>query len=577
MMDFLITAREALGVRDEERYREWTIGKRGRRALRRGVRPDSIAPASEISATATPAIARVDAGRWIADCPNPLCNSAMLLIKGQRGFLCGDCFNADVEARAHRALRWPANHVLRQVEELLLERPEETFMHWDQRVSIDELRRRNEDPFHHSWTAPKTYTVGSILTASEKNTYERDNMLETATAKVTTAVDIVVATGANALKRLAKGAALSILRVNSGATDLEWATIASALPLVGPGTHPQALQAATGTVKGLAWNPAGTHLAVVTSTTLYVYPWTASGGFGAAISPAVAPTNPTCVSWSPDGAYIAIGLLATPYVTVYPWTGTAVSTKVADPAALAAGQVNEIAWNPAGTYIAAAHASSPYIALWAWSGGAFGAKSSNPAALAAGESKSLAWSPTGLSIAVASSTTPYIHAWPVSAGGAFGTKFTNPGTLPSSASISIAINAAGTAVAISDFTGAPCCAVYPYSDTAFGTKATAAAVMTGASNNLAWWEYGTVSLLLVEFSAAASSAWWRIYDMNGAAFRDRQREWDFTARQIAGTTATGPGAQEQRHLAVNPITKHVAVFVTISATTYAAVIPPTIV
>ncbi|CAB4166843.1 hypothetical protein UFOVP848_1, partial [uncultured Caudovirales phage] len=429
-----------------------------------------------------------------------------------------------------------------------------------------------------SWTTPRTWTPGEVLTASLLNTHVRDNLLETAAAKATNAGDTFYATAANALSRLAagaqgallrmgsgsvpnwlaKGSALQLLRVNAAGTDLEYVAASSVLPLVGPGTHPQALQTMTGTVKGLAWNPAGTHLAVATSTTLYVYPWSASAGFGPAISPGVAPTNPTSVAWSPDGNYIAVGLLATPYVTVYPWTGSAVSAKVADPGTLATGQVNEIAWNPAGTYIAAAHASSPYITLWAWSGGAFGAKSANPGSLAAGESKSLAWSPTGLSVAVASSTTPYIHAWPVSAGGVFGTKFSNPGSLPAGAAIGVAINAAGTAIAASSFGGAPCVDVYPYSDTAFGTKATAASVMTGGSNNVAWWEFGSISLLLVEFNAAVGSIYWRIYDMNGAAFRDRQREWDFTARQIAGTSATASNSQEQRHLSVNPVTKHVA-------------------
>ena len=28
-----------------------------------------------------------------------------------------------------------------------------------------------------AWTAPKTYISGAVLTAAEKNTYERDNMI----------------------------------------------------------------------------------------------------------------------------------------------------------------------------------------------------------------------------------------------------------------------------------------------------------------------------------------------------------------------------------------------------------------
>ena len=61
------------------------------------------------------------------------------------------------------------------------------------------------------------------MTASQLNTHLRDNLLETAPAKVTTAGDLVYATAANALARLAVGAAYKPLRVNSGATAPEWA------------------------------------------------------------------------------------------------------------------------------------------------------------------------------------------------------------------------------------------------------------------------------------------------------------------------------------------------------------------
>ena len=54
-----------------------------------------------------------------------------------------------------------------------------------------------------AWTAPATATVGQILTAAFLNAQLRDNMLLTAPSLVTTDGDIVVATAANALKRLA--------------------------------------------------------------------------------------------------------------------------------------------------------------------------------------------------------------------------------------------------------------------------------------------------------------------------------------------------------------------------------------
>ena len=74
-----------------------------------------------------------------------------------------------------------------------------------------------------AWTSPRTWVAGETVTASLLNTHLRDNLLETAPAKVTAAGDIVYATGANALARLAKGSAYQVLRMNSGATAPEWA------------------------------------------------------------------------------------------------------------------------------------------------------------------------------------------------------------------------------------------------------------------------------------------------------------------------------------------------------------------
>jgi len=52
----------------------------------------------------------------------------------------------------------------------------------------------------------------------------RDALLQTAAAKVTTAGDLVYATGANALARLGIGTALSLLRTNAAGTAPEWFT-----------------------------------------------------------------------------------------------------------------------------------------------------------------------------------------------------------------------------------------------------------------------------------------------------------------------------------------------------------------
>lgn len=68
-----------------------------------------------------------------------------------------------------------------------------------------------------SYTAVITVNTGDPWTAGNQNTYLRDNMASTAVGIVTTAGDIVYASGANALSRLAIGTAGQYLRVDSGA------------------------------------------------------------------------------------------------------------------------------------------------------------------------------------------------------------------------------------------------------------------------------------------------------------------------------------------------------------------------
>lgn len=50
-----------------------------------------------------------------------------------------------------------------------------------------------------AWTTPKTYTAGNTLTAAELNTYQRDNMNETAPAVATAAGNLIVTDGANSI------------------------------------------------------------------------------------------------------------------------------------------------------------------------------------------------------------------------------------------------------------------------------------------------------------------------------------------------------------------------------------------
>lgn len=74
-----------------------------------------------------------------------------------------------------------------------------------------------------AWTAPRTWTTSETVTAAIMNAHVRDNLLETGPAKVTTAGDLLYATGANALARLGIGSALQVLK--GGASAPSWGNV----------------------------------------------------------------------------------------------------------------------------------------------------------------------------------------------------------------------------------------------------------------------------------------------------------------------------------------------------------------
>jgi len=85
-----------------------------------------------------------------------------------------------------------------------------------------------------AWTTPKTWASGYVVLASDLNTYLRDQQLETAPATVSAQGDIVYASGANALARLAKDAnATRSLTNTGGSNNPAWAQVALATGVSG--------------------------------------------------------------------------------------------------------------------------------------------------------------------------------------------------------------------------------------------------------------------------------------------------------------------------------------------------------
>ena len=129
-----------------------------------------------------------------------------------------------------------------------------------------------------TWTAGTDVATGDVLSTTMWNNYmgASGSIMETGVAKVTTAGDLIYATGANAVARLAKGTARQVLAMNSGATAPEWQN------------SPQSLLDAKGEILGvsaantLGALSAGTNDYILTadSTETLGFKWAAGGGTG---------------------------------------------------------------------------------------------------------------------------------------------------------------------------------------------------------------------------------------------------------------------------------------------------------
>lgn len=175
--------------------------------------------------------ASIDEGRWVAKCPTHGCGGAIIVGDADPVFWCINCANEENAGAPYRVV-FPARALRTQIETFLLEQPSarpfaDARRRWEPGWDMARLRQFIRD-FHQSWTAPRTWVLGEIVTAAQMNTHVRDDLLETAPAKVTTAGDIVQATAANTLARLGLGTALQIPRVNAGVTALEYHTPAAA-------------------------------------------------------------------------------------------------------------------------------------------------------------------------------------------------------------------------------------------------------------------------------------------------------------------------------------------------------------
>ena len=117
------------------------LARDGLRAGRHGIDPASVGGPDGVDLSAPPAIARIEDGKWIADCPAPGCRGAMIIFGDPAaGFMCASCFNSDI-GRRYRPVLWPAEKGA--IEELLLRRPMPVNRNWSSSETAADIAAEN--------------------------------------------------------------------------------------------------------------------------------------------------------------------------------------------------------------------------------------------------------------------------------------------------------------------------------------------------------------------------------------------------------------------------------------------------
>lgn len=101
-------------------------------------------PPAEGVALGVRAVARVNGGRWIADCPTPDCNGAEYVSFTDPVLFCHGCRNAAVD-HLLIPVDVPSEKTRTQVETYLLARPVPETRNWDPSEPVTKLRDENRE------------------------------------------------------------------------------------------------------------------------------------------------------------------------------------------------------------------------------------------------------------------------------------------------------------------------------------------------------------------------------------------------------------------------------------------------
>lgn len=214
-------------------------------------------------------------------------------------------------------------------------------------------------------------------------------------------------------------------------------------------------------------------------------------------------------------SFVAVGHSITPFISTYAWSdATGFGSKFADPATLPTAYVAGTAFNPSNSAISFAIDASPFVSIYPWSGSGFGTKYANPATLPTASGITTAWSGTGNDVFYATQASPQIFAYPFSSG--FGTKYANPATLPTGSGFGLSYSTTNNQIGISHATS-PNISVYPWS-AGFGTKyANPATLPQGSGRGLNFSPNG--SYLADAFTNTAAPSYFGIvYNFSASGF-----------------------------------------------------------
>lgn len=131
-------------------------------------------------------------------------------------------------------------------------------------------------------------------------------------------------------------------------------------------------------------------------------------------------SRPTAIAFSPDGAWLAVGLESAPFIALYQ---TSNWSKRADPATTPAGTVARLAFSPNGTWCAFTHNNSPRVTIYTVSNWT---KIANPGTLPTGNASGCDFSPNSAVLAIGHFNSPFITLYNTSDF----SKISNPGVLP---------------------------------------------------------------------------------------------------------------------------------------------------